>query len=40
MSMEEKIIIRKPETVDFQGVHKLMVQVHKLHEYRTNGVGI
>ena len=31
MSMKEKIIIRKAETSDFQGVHKLIMQVHKLH---------
>ena len=36
--MEEKIIIRKPETVDFQGVHKLMVQVHKLHVNERNDI--
>ena len=29
--MKEKIIIRKAETSDFQGVHKLIMQVHKLH---------
>ena len=40
ISMEEKNIIRKTEIGDFQGVHKLIMQVHKLHEYRTNGVGI
>lgn len=38
MSMEEKIIIRKPETVDFQGVHKLMMQVHKLHINERNDI--
>lgn len=38
--MEEKNIIRKTEIGDFQRVHKLIMQVHKLHEYRTNGVGI
>ena len=36
--MEEKIIIRKPETVDFQGVHKLMMQVHKLHVNERNDI--
>ena len=36
--MEEKIIIRKPETVDFKGVHKLMMQVHKLHVNERNDI--
>ena len=38
--MDERIIIRKAKISDFQGIHNLIMQVHKLHEYRTNGVGI
>jgi ribosomal protein S18 acetylase RimI-like enzyme len=38
MSMEEKIIIRKAEISDFQGVHKLIMQVHKLHVNERNDI--
>ena len=36
--MEEKIIIRKAETNDFQGIHKLIMQVHKLHVTERNDI--
>ena len=36
--MEEKIIIRKAEISDFQGVHKLIMQVHKLHVNERNDI--
>ena len=36
--MEEKIIIRKAEINDFQGIHKLIMQVHKLHVNERNDV--
>ena len=36
--MEEKIIIRKDEISDFQGVHKLIMQVHKLHVNERNDI--
>lgn len=29
--MKEKVVIRKAEANDFQGIHKLIMQVHKLH---------
>lgn len=38
MSMEEKIIIRKAEISDFQSVHKLIMQVHKLHVNERNDI--
>lgn len=38
MSMEEKIIIRKAEISDFKGVHKLIMQVHKLHVNERNDI--
>ena len=36
--MEEKIIIRKAEINDFQGIHKLIMQVHKLHVNERNDI--
>ena len=36
--MEEKIIIRKAEISDFQSVHKLIMQVHKLHVNERNDI--
>ena len=36
--MEEKIIIRKAEANDFQGIHKLIMQVHKLHVTERNDI--
>ena len=36
--MEEEIIIRKAEISDFQGVHKLIMQVHKLHVNERNDI--
>lgn len=36
--MEEKIIIRKAEISDFQDVHKLIMQVHKLHVNERNDI--
>ena len=38
MSMEEKIIIRKAEISDFQDIHKLIMQVHKLHLNERNDI--
>lgn len=29
--MGEKVIIRRAEVIDFQGIHKLVIQVHKSH---------
>lgn len=36
--MDEKIIIRKAKLNDFQGVHKLIMQVHKLHVSKRNDI--
>lgn len=36
--MEEKIIIRKAETNDFQDIHKLIMQIHKLHVTERNDI--
>ena len=36
--MGEKIIIRKAKLNDFQGVHKLIMQVHKLHVSKRNDI--
>ncbi len=36
--MEEEIIIRKAEISDFHGVHKLIMQVHKLHVNERNDI--
>ena len=36
--MDEKIIIRKAKPNDFSGVHKLIMQVHKLHVSKRNDI--
>ena len=36
--MDEKVIIRKAKLNDFQGVHKLIMQVHKLHVSKRNDI--
>ena len=36
--MGEKIIIRKAKLNDFQGVHKLIMQVHKLHVSKRDDI--
>lgn len=36
--MDEKIIIRKAKITDFKRIHKLVVQVHKLHLKERNDI--
>ena len=36
--MDEKVIIRKAKLNDFQGVHKLIMQVHKLHVSKRDDI--
>ena len=36
--MDERIIIRKAKLGDFQGIHKLIMQVHKLHVNERNDI--
>lgn len=36
--MDENVIIRKATLNDFQGVHKLIMQVHKLHVNKRNDI--
>ena len=36
--MDERIIIRKAKIGDFQGIHKLIMQVHKLHVNERNDI--
>lgn len=36
--MDERIIIRKARISDFQGIHKLIMQVHKLHVNERNDI--
>lgn len=36
--MDEKIIIRKAKISDFQGIHNLIMQVHKLHVNERNDI--
>lgn len=36
--MDERIIIRKAKISDFQGIHKLIMQVHKLHVNERNDI--
>lgn len=36
--MDENVIIRKAKLNDFQGVHKLIMQVHKLHVCKRNDI--
>lgn len=36
--MDERIIIRKAKIGDFQGIHKLIMQVHKLHLNERNDI--
>lgn len=36
--MDEKVIIRKAKLNDFQGVHKLIMQVHKLRVSKRNDI--
>ena len=36
--MDEKVIIRKAKLNDFSGVHKLIMQVHKLHVSKRNDI--
>lgn len=36
--MDENVIIRKAKPNDFQGVHKLIMQVHKLHVSNRNDI--
>ena len=36
--MDENVIIRKAKLNDFQGVHKLIMQVHKLHVSKRNDI--
>ena len=38
IEMDEKIIIRKAKPNDFSGVHKLIMQVHKLHVSKRNDI--
>ena len=38
ISMEEKIIIRRAKINDFQGIHKLIMQVHKLLVNEKNDI--
>lgn len=36
--MDERIIIRKAKISDFQGIHNLIMQVHKLHVNKRNDI--
>ena len=36
--MDERIIIRKAKISDFQGIHNLIMQVHKLHVNERNDI--
>lgn len=36
--MDERIIIRKAKISDFQAIHKLIMQVHKLHVNERNDI--
>lgn len=36
--MDERVVIRKAKINDFYGVHKLIVQVHKLHVNKRNDI--
>ena len=36
--MDERIIIRKAKISDFQGIHNLIMQVHKLHVNEKNDI--
>lgn len=36
--MEEEIIIRTAKTNDFKGIHKLIMQIHKLHVNARNDI--
>ena len=36
--MDERILIRKAKLGDFQGIHKLIMQVHKLHVNERNDI--
>lgn len=36
--MDERIIIRKAKIIDFQGIHNLIMQVHKLHVNERNDI--
>ena len=36
--MDEKIIIRKAKLNDFSGIHKLIMQLHKLHVSKRNDI--
>lgn len=36
--MDGRVVIRRAEIADFQGVHKLIMQVHKLHINERNDI--
>ena len=38
IEMDEKIIIRKAKLNDFSGIHKLIMQLHKLHVSKRNDI--